>query len=304
MKDENKKQIRRLILWVVGALMIGSPARADDAAASGRGVLAKCQNAVVTVRLAIKQSISMGGHDSKTESKVETTGTMIDPSGLTLVSLTTTDPGNAMRETYARAIAARGGDASQLKFDSEVSDVKIVLADGREIPSEIVLRDKDLDLAYLRPADKPAAPLPFVDLARDVKPQVLDEVVVVNRLSKVANRVPAVSVGRIEAIVEKPRTFYVLGEATWGYSLGAPVFSLEGKLVGILFLRSAKAQTDQTTGFMFSSLSQWGMMPIVLPASDLVDGAKQALEAKMPSSEEKSSGENSQTNAEPSKAKP
>ncbi len=275
-----------LILFAALAMTTHS-VLADEAAKSGRAILAKCQDAVVTVRLAIKQSMSMGGRDSKSESKVETTGTMIDSSGLTVVSLTTTDPGNAMKEAYARAMAARGGDPSQLKFDSEVSDVKIVLADGTEIAADIVLRDKDLDLAYLRPSDKPAKPLSFVDLARDAKPQVLDEVVVVNRLTKTANRVPAISIGRIEALVDKPRTFYVLGEATWGYSLGAPVFSLDGKLIGILFLRSAKAQVDQISGFMFSSLNQWGMMPIVLPASDIVDGAKQALEAKMPVTEEK-----------------
>jgi hypothetical protein len=276
-----------ILISLAALVMTTHSASADEAAKSGRAILAKCQDAVITVRLAIKQSMSMGGRDSKSESKIETTGTMIDSSGLTVVSLTTTDPGNAMKEAYARAMAARGGDPSQLKFDSEVSDVKILLADGTEIAADVVLRDKDLDLAYLRPSDKPAKPLPFVDLARDAKPQVLDEVVVVNRLNKAANRAPAVSVGRIEAMVEKPRTFYVLGEATWGYSLGAPVFSLDGKLIGILLLRSAKAQVDQTSGFMYSSLNQWGMMPIVLPAADIVDGAKQALEAKMPVSEEK-----------------
>jgi hypothetical protein len=291
MNDENKKKSLRLILSLLTSLVIALPAQADEAAKSGRAILAKCQDAVVTVRLAIKQSMSVGGRDSKSESKIETTGTMIDSSGLTVVSLTTTDPGNAVKEAYARSMAARGGDPSQLKYDSEVSDVKIVLADGTEIAADVVLRDKDLDLAYLRPSDKPAKPLSFVDLARDAKPQVLDEVVVVNRLTKAANRVPAISIGRIEALVDKPRTFYVLGEATWGYSLGAPVFSLDGKLVGILFLRSAKAQVDQTSGFMFSSLSQWGMMPIVLPASDIVDGAKQALEAKMPVTEEKTAAE-------------
>jgi hypothetical protein len=285
--------------------------QADEAAKSGREILAKCQDAVVTVRLAIKQSMSMGGRDSKSESKIETTGTIIDPSGLTVVSLTTTDPGNAMKESYARAMAARGGDPSQLKFDSEVSDVKIVLADGTEMAADVVLRDKDLDLAYLRPSDQPAEagkrakPLPFVDLARAAKPQMLDEVVVVNRLNKAANRVPAVSVGRIEAVVDKPRTFYVLGGATWGYALGAPVFSLDGKLLGVIFLRSAKAQTDQTSGFMFSNLSQWGMIPIVLPASDIVDGAKQALEAKIPAAEEKpASEEKKKTDAEPKKTEP
>ena len=59
-----------------------------------------------------------------------------------------TDPSGAMKDAYTRAITARGGDISQLKFESEISDVKIVLADGTEIPADVVLRDKDLDLAY------------------------------------------------------------------------------------------------------------------------------------------------------------
>lgn len=275
-----------MALAVVGG-SAAFPARADDAAKSGREILARCQQAVVTVKLAIKQSVSMSGHDQKSETKTETTGTVIDASGLTVVSLSVTDPSSAMKDTYTRMIAARGGDISQFKFESELTDVKIVLTDGTEIPAEVVLRDKDLDLAFLRPSDKPAKPLPFVDLAQDAKIQILDEVIVVNRLSQVANRVPAISIGRIEAVVDKPRTFYVLGQSMWGYALGSPVFSLNGKLVGILFLRSAKAQTDQASGFMFSNLNVFGMMPIILPASDIVDGAKQALAAKSPAPEEK-----------------
>ena len=66
-----------LILFAALAMTTHS-VLADEAAKSGRAILAKCQDAVVTVRLAIKQSMSMGGRDSKSESKVETTGTMID----------------------------------------------------------------------------------------------------------------------------------------------------------------------------------------------------------------------------------
>src|SRR2546422_4160959 len=36
--------------------------------------------------------------------------------------------------------------------------------DGTEIPAEIVLRDRDLDLAFIRPKTKPANPMPAVDL--------------------------------------------------------------------------------------------------------------------------------------------
>jgi S1-C subfamily serine protease len=274
----------RFLLMTVLAAALAVPGRAEDVAAVGRDLVAKHQAAVVTVKLAIKQSMSMGSRDSKTETKTETTGTVIDPSGLTVVSLATTDPTSALKEAYTRALAARGGDTSQLKMESELTDVKILQADGTELPAQVVLRDKDLDLAYLRPSEKPAKPLPFVGLKSDAKAQVLDQVIVINRLGKSANRVPVVSLGRIEAVVEKPRTFYVLGQATWAYALGAPVFELDGKLVGILFLRTANTETDSTSGFMFNNLNQLGMIPIVLPAADVLEGAKQALEAK-PASE-------------------
>ena len=269
------------------AAVMASTARADDLARTGRDILAKNQGAVVAVKLAIKQSVSMGGRENKSESKTETTGTVIDPSGLTVVSLAATDPSSTIKDAYARAIAARGGDMSQFKFDSELNDVKIVLPDGTEIPAEVVLRDKDLDLAYLRPSEKQAKPLPCLDLTKDAKAQVLDEVIVLNRLNQAANRASAISIGRIEGIIDKPRTFYLLGQSMWAYSLGAPVFSTDGKLVGIVLLRSSKTQTDQDSGFIFSNLNQWGMMPVILPASDIVDGAKQALETKAPVTEEK-----------------
>jgi hypothetical protein len=292
------------ITLAVGCATVSLPPQADNLAKSGRDILAKSQGAVVAVKLAIKQSVSMGGRESKSESKTETTGTVIDPSGLTVVSLATTDPSSTVKDAYARAIAARGGDMSQFKFDSELNDVKIVLADGTEIPADVVLRDKDLDLAYLRPSDKPAKPLASIDLTKDAKAQILDEVIVINRLSQAANRAAAVSIGRIEGIIDKPRTFYLLGQSMWGYSLGAPVFSTDGKLIGIVLLRNAKTQTDQDSGFIFSNLNQWGMMPVILPASDIVDGAKQALEAKAPAPEDKSpTGEKPAAN-EPAKPAP
>jgi hypothetical protein len=44
---------------------------------------------------------------------------------------------------------------------------------------------------------------------------------------------------------------------------------------------------EQSNGFIFTNLSVFGMMPTILPASDIIDGAKQALEAKSPAPEEK-----------------
>ena len=50
-----------------------------------------------------------------------------------------------------------------------------------------------------------------LDLAKSAKVDVLDQVIAINRLGKVANRTHAASVERINAVVQRPRLFYVPG---------------------------------------------------------------------------------------------
>ena len=100
-------------------------------------------------------------------------------------------------------------DQPAVKMESELSGVKIVLDDGTEMPAEVVLRDKDADLAFIRPKTKPAAPMAALDLANAGKADVLDQVVTLTRLGSAAGRADSASVERISAIVTKPRLFYV-----------------------------------------------------------------------------------------------
>ena len=124
------------------------------------------------------------------------------------------------------------------KVDAEVSDVKILLEDGTEIASEIVLRDKDLDLAFIRPKTKLAAPMAAVDLSKAVTAQVLDELITINRLGRAAGRAHAASVEHVSAVVQKPRTFYIPDSAQTATALGSPAFALDGNIVGILVMRT------------------------------------------------------------------
>ena len=253
-------------------LVSSSIVLSDENAVTGRTILEKHHDAVITVKLVIKQGVSYGGRDTnKRESKTETTGTVIDPSGLTVISLFATDP----TSLYSNMVS--GGDEDmQLKFESEVSDVKLVMPDGTEIAAKIILRDKDLDLAYVRPTDKPGKAFKFADLTKASKPQILDEVFVVNRLGKVANRTNSISIDRIEAIVSKPRTFYIPGQNGQG-GLGAPVFSANGQIIGVVLLRTIKSDGGSDIGSMLSSgLSGMGILPVILPAEVILEGAKQA----------------------------
>lgn len=233
--------------------------QADETAERGRSVLEEHKNVVVTVKLVTK--ISWGGQTEEMPNEV--TGTAIDPTGLTVVSLTETDPttmfGDMMEGQGARPTA-------------EVKDIKFLLEDGREIESEIVLRDKDLDLAFLRPVEKPAEPMACVDLAQGAAPQLLDELISLNRLGKVAGREYGVSVERVQSIIKKPRTFYVMGKEPTLTSLGAPVFTVDGKFVGIVALRSIQAAAG---GGMMSMLGEDSIMPVVVTAEDIAESAKQ-----------------------------
>src|SRR5688572_18226268 len=117
-------------------------AAADELSEKGREVFKKHQRSVVTVQLVQKVTYSAGGRSGESqEAKTDVTGAVVDPSGLTVLALSVTDPTEMYRRMY--------GD--RYKAEIEISDVKILLEDGAEIAAEIVLRDKDLDLAFIRP---------------------------------------------------------------------------------------------------------------------------------------------------------
>ncbi len=256
------------VTLVSAVLLIGACAAADDAAEKGREIVERWQSTIVTVRLVTEhRTVIQGRQMPKRESKGEVTGTIIDPSGLVVVSYFSTDPSSL----YS---AMAGDDSGDFKTESETTDVKIRLPDGQELPAKIVLRDKDLDLAFVRPVEKPAKPLPAIDLSAKATPKLLDQIVVLNRLGRVASWATAVYLDRIHAIAEKPRTFYVPGGmGALESELGCPAFTLDGKVVGILVLRLLPSR-DAGMGSMFG-MSDAGMLPVILPSDDILEIVKQ-----------------------------
>ncbi|HWY78532.1 MAG TPA: hypothetical protein VN281_23155, partial [Verrucomicrobiae bacterium] len=159
---------------------------ADEVADKGKDIFSKNQHAVVTIE--VVQKMSARGRSS--EVKQEITGTVLDSSGLTVIALSSCDP----TELYRRVMPDEPSRA-----ETEISDLKILLDDGTELSSEIVLRDKDLDLAFVRPKTKPVASMPAVDFSKSGSAQILDQVVTLNRLNPAASRAYGASVERITA---------------------------------------------------------------------------------------------------------
>ena len=265
---------RMMGLVTAVALAVGSVSvSADELAQQGRQVLDQYKECVVTINLVIKQQFSMSGFGSQDqESKEEVTGTVIDPSGLTVVALSATDPTSMVQSMMEMS----GEDLQGFQMSSSVTDLKILMDDGTEIPGQIVLRDNDLDLAFIRPKEPLANPVPAVDLSNVGTPEILDPVFTINKLGRVAGREYAVSIERINAAVTKPRSFFIPGNDPTQTDLGSPTFTADGKVVGVFVMRTVKG----AGGGMMSMMR--GMsdtsMAIIVPAEDIAEIAAQAPE--------------------------
>ena len=273
----------RIPVLVALTLALTFAARADEVSEKGREIFKKQQKVVVTVQIVQKVTYASGGRTGEPrENKQDVTSTVIDSSGLAVLALSASDPSEMIKRMYP-----------DYKVEVEVSDVKILLDDGTEIPAEIVLRDKDLDLAFIRPKAKQTSPMPAVDLAKSSPAQVLDSVFTINRLGRAAGRAHAASVERITAVVQKPRTFYIPDSTMTATGLGSPVFALDGNIVGIMVMRAISSG-----GASAGSSRQDNATSIILPAEDVLKAAKQAPEAK---GEETKKEEAKATTTEPEK---
>jgi len=257
----------------VCAVVISAPAVAQDkeTRTAAREIVKKWQEAVVNVRVVVKMRMSMGGREMQSsDDPVDTVGTVIDPSGLTVLSLGALNPGAMMNKLMG---SATGGGQPQMEITTEPTDVKIRLSDGRELPAKIVLRDEDLDLAFLRPTTAPSKPLVAIDLSDAAKPALLDQVLVLSRLGRVGGWTAGAALHDVGAIIEKPRTFYVLGGTMSG--MGTPAFLTNGRIVGLLTLRQIEAGRASLAS-MIGGTEGMGLLGVILPAADVLDIAKQA----------------------------
>jgi len=264
------------LLSAVFLFVSAVPALAAEEGASARAVLGKWQDSVVTVKATVKVRVAMGGNEqSKDENEVETLATIVDPSGLAVVSFSCIDP----TKVFDGIMRSSGGGSPQVDINSEITNMVMVMPDGREIPAKVVLRDGDLDMAFIRPVDKLEQPVACVDLSTESKADVLDTICIISRLDKVAGRSPSITMNRIEAVITSPRRCYVVENNTLLSRLGAPVFALDGKVVGFSLLRISKSyDKSRMGGFMSAGMGSLGIMPVILPVGEVAAVAKQAME--------------------------
>ncbi|MBI5722662.1 MAG: trypsin-like peptidase domain-containing protein [Planctomycetes bacterium] len=246
-----KTAIAMLVVGGLAAFSCGQAFGQAGIVESAKSIMKDKQESVVWITGVGKILATKGGVEvGKQEVKIEALGTIVDKSGMAVVAYSHVD------QTSVR-------DAGQMQLTNDISDVKMRLPDGTELPASIVMKDLDLDLAFIRPDadDETVKKTKFtpIDLSDAGTAGILDEVVVLSRLGKNMNNEPVVSLRRIASIVNKPRKYYIPAGDVSG---GLPMFASDGKILGISVFRKIA-----------------GMMAI-LPAKDVLEIAKQALEKK------------------------
>ena len=279
-----KRYQQKTIAFVVSAMIAAgivllSPLRASaDKKDMVNGVLKMWQESVITVKMVITTRVVVGGKEAnRGESKFQATAAVIDSSGLAVLPLSLTDPSRLAN--LFRNSSYAGEDMPEYNVSSQVTDLKLIFASGKEVAGQVVLRDKDLDLAFFRPTDKLPKPAAAIDLKKGADVDTMDEVVFINRLGRVADRKPGVFTDFIQAKVTKPRPFYVPGYIGMEAGLGAPVFTLDGKFVGLVVLRTTGGQIPFSPG-PYYGLTALEIIPVIMPAADILESAEQVPKRK------------------------
>ena len=198
----------------------------------------------------MKINVSAGGRSlPPQEQKLEALGTIIAPDGLTVMSLTTVDP-------RSKILARLRSNSASVQVN--YTDVFILKPDGTEIPAKVLLKDADLDLAFLLPLESNGSSFPVFckpsGKAKQVK--VLDDVVSMGKLGKNLYRQSILRKGCVNATITKPRKYFVIENST----PGIPVFDRTGSWLGVSVYKMERGQP--------SSL-------VTLPTSDILEIAEQ-----------------------------
>jgi S1-C subfamily serine protease len=242
------------LLAVAPAKLMAAPASApSDPAGDYKKLIDDKAPAIVAIKFVLKMD--------QGEQEEETTGAVIEPTGLILSS----------------NFAFGGMMARMGRGSATPTDIKVLIGDDTQgVKAKIVARDTELGLAWVQLDDPPAKPLTFIDFSASASAEAKlgDSIYLVSLMGKVFDRTPWVAEGRISAEVKKPRHLLIPSFGIRGVDLSTPAFDGAGHAIGVTtFILPDQEDESQDSSGMRGITS--GM---ILPAKDVVDATARAKE--------------------------
>jgi hypothetical protein len=227
---------------------------------------------LVTVKFILKMEMGgqmgdMGMEGEETEQEIS--GVLIDAKGLVLTS-------SAQLGGFADMF---GG--AEMGITATPKDMKVLIGDDTEgVKAEVVARDRELDLAWVRiteTTDAAGAAKSFdaLDLSKPGAAKVGDKIYIVEKLGKFFDRAPIVVEERVAGTTKKPRPL-IVPMGMLAASMGKPVFTADGSLLGMVVVQmpGADEMAAAASGMGDHDVRGFGM---ILPASEISKATERAL---------------------------
>ncbi|MEP0845320.1 MAG: trypsin-like peptidase domain-containing protein [Phycisphaerae bacterium] len=267
------KPLARLLLVGSMLTLAAAPRAAAEDAADFAALLREKSPALVTIKFVL--NVKMGGMMSsmgESENEQEITGVLIEPDGLVLCSNTQL---SGMAGMMRRMLGSMG------EISATPTDLKLLIGDDTEgAEAELVARDTDLDLAWIRLKSPPPSPLRCVNLADSKDAALGMPVYALKRMGKYFDRVVVLSEARVAGMTHKPRNLMVPSSALG--AMGLPVYAADGKVVGVSVLQMPEPEGgDGNPMRMLSSLGSMEemMTGMILPAQEVAKATRRAKES-------------------------
>lgn len=248
-----KSTLIAVLIWGCGA---PPPARADEASAQLKSLVAKAAPSIVTVNAILKTEFKGGGQAQDSESRISVQGIVVDTDGMVVVSNSYFSAKRMME------MMGGGGDAGGFGVKMSPSGFKVIVEkEEKEYDAFLVATDAKYDLAFLKLEGLGDRKLQAVDFSKSASPAFGDRVICVSRLGKGYDYSPFFQAARINCEIAKPLKAWMVDGTVSG--AGLPVFTEAGEVIGILSSVPSGVKDDAGTdrmgmGFIFQMFSGGG----------------------------------------------
>lgn len=230
-----------LAIGVLAFVTLGSAQTPEEQA---RALMEKYRPMLVVVTVKGKV-VTSPQIDTKAQQR-RTLGITVADNGLVAVS------NSAIDATVGLAGQEAVVDGETVKLNSvktEYSDIEISYGDKTLLHGKIIRQDVNADIAFILPdqdeakkVNKTFSKVDLNEFAANAQPA--DQVVGLSRASSVYGYMPTLVMGRITGVFNGDRKFFV---TTAGNSQGMPIFSLDGRPIGLTVVR---VMDGQPTGIL------------------------------------------------------
>lgn len=141
------------------------------------------------------------------------------------------------------------------------------------LKAEVIGRDSEIDLAWLKITDELPESLAYLDLKQDASPAIGEKIYSIRLMDDYFGRTPFVKSYPIGAMLKKPRKL-IAPSLVWmvdGEAVGLPTFSADGKVVGLFIVQLPDNASRQ-------NMRRPGDVIFILPAKKVAIQTELALE--------------------------